>query len=91
MSTEIEWAYMTLAGVALILSIFFNRQSKPQWFVLKLIGVVASTVPIIGILQGGMFLEKDPSHSRACFLQAAVTITTYFILLYGFDIDMLQF
>ncbi|MCK4743489.1 MAG: hypothetical protein KAT25_06695 [Sulfuriflexus sp.] len=86
---SIESVYMALAGIALILSIIFNRQSKPQWFVLKLVGVVASTVPIIGILQGGMFLEKDPPHSRACFLQAAVTITTYFILLYGFDIDML--
>ena len=86
---SIESVYMALAGIALILSIIFNRQSKPQWFVLKLVGVVASTVPIIGILQGGMFLEKDPPHSRACFLQAPGTITTYFILLYGFDIDML--
>ena len=91
MSTETEWAYMALVGAALILSIIFNKQSKPQWFVLKLVGVVASTVPIIGILQGGMFLEKDPRHSRACFIQAALTIIAYFVLLYGFNIDMLKF
>ena len=74
MSTETEWTYIALAGAALILSIVFNRRSKPQWFVLKLVGVIASTIPIIGILQGGMFLEKDPQHSRACFIQAALTI-----------------
>lgn len=91
MYSEIEWAYIALTGTALILSIFFNRQSKPQWFVLKSIGVIASTVPIIGILQGGMFLEKDPAHSRACFIQAAFAIAAYFILLYGFNIDILQF
>ena len=91
MNIDIESAYMALIGAAIILSLIFNRQSKPQWFVLKLIGVIASTVPIIGILQGGMFLEKDPAHSRACFLQAALAIAAYFLLLYGFNIDMLQF
>ena len=91
MSTESEWAYITLAGTALILSIIFNRQSKPQWFVLKLVGVIASTVPIIGILQGGMFLEKDPPHSRACFIQAGLAIAAYFVLLHGFNIDILNF
>jgi len=91
MSTESEWAYITLAGTALILSIIFNRQSKPQWFVLKLVGVFASTVPIIGILQGGMFLEKDPPHSRACFIQAGLAIAAYFVLLHGFNIDILNF
>jgi len=91
MNIEIEWVYIALAVIAFILSSVFNRKSKPQWFVLKLVGVVASTVPIIGILQGGMFLEKDPSHSRACFIQAALTIIAYFVLLYGFNIDMLNF
>jgi len=91
MSTEVEWTYMALIGTAAILSLIFNRQSKPQWFVLKLIGVIASIIPIIGILQGGMFLEKDPYHSRACFLQAAVSIACYFVLLHGFGIDMLNF
>ena len=91
MSTEAEWAYMALLGVAVILSIIFNKQSKPQWFVLKLVGVIASIIPIVGILQGGMFLEKDPQHSRACFIQAALTIIAYFVLLYGFNIDMLKF
>jgi len=91
MSTEIEWAYIALGGTALILAIIFNVKSKPQWFVLKLIGVIASTVPIIGILQGGMFLEKDPPHSRACFIQAALAIAAYFVLLHGFNVDMLKF
>ena len=91
MNTEIEWAYISLAGTALILSIIFNAKSKPQWFVLKLVGVIASTVPIIGILQGGMFLEKDPPHSRACFIQAGLAIAAYFILLHGFSIDILNF
>ena len=91
MSTESEWAYMTLAGTALILSIIFNNQSKPQWFLLKLVGVIASIIPIVGILQGGMFLEKDPAHSRACFIQAGLAIAAYFILLNGFNIDMLKF
>jgi len=91
MNSEIEWAYMALAGTAFILSIIFNAKSKPQWFVLKLVGVIASTVPIIGILQGGMFLEKDPRHSRACFIQAGLAIAAYFILLHGFNIDILDF
>jgi len=91
MNTEVEWAYIALAGAALILSIIFNKHSKPQWFVLKFIGVVASTIPIVGILQGGMFLEKDPQHSRACFIQAGLAIASYFILLNGFNIDMLKF
>jgi len=91
MNTEIEWAYISLAGTAFILSIIFNRQSKPQWFVLKLVGVIVSTVPIIGILQGGMFLEKDPPHSRACFIQAGLAIAAYFVLLHGFNIDILNF
>ena len=91
MSTEAEWAYIALTAIALILSIIWNRQSKPHWFVLKLIGVIASIVPIVGILQGGMFLEKDPKHSRACFIQTAITIACYFALLHLFNIDMLKF
>jgi len=91
MNTDITWTYIALVCVALILSVIFNRQSKPQWFVLKLIGVIASIVPIVGILQGGMFLEKDPSHSRACFIQTAITIASYFALLHLFNIDMLKF
>ena len=91
MTTEVEWTYLSLIGTAIILTIILNRQSKPQWFVLKLVGVIASTVPIIGILQGGMFLEKDPRHSRACFIQAGLAIAAYFVLLNGFGIDMLKF
>lgn len=91
MSTETESAYLALLGAAIIVGLVFNRQSAPQWLLLKLIGVIASTIPIIGILQGGMFLEKDPPHSRACFIQAALAIAAYFILLHGFNIDLLTF
>lgn len=91
MNIDIQTVYMALAGSALILCIIFNMKSKPHWFLLKLVGVVACTVPIIGILQGGMFLEKDPPHSRACFIQAGITIATYFILLHNFNIDLLSF
>jgi len=90
MNIELQTVYIALGVIALILSIFFNKHSKPQWFLLKFVGVMASTIPIIGILQGGMFLEKDPPHSRACFIQAAITIAVYFGLLHGLNIDMLN-
>ena len=91
MNIDVQMVYILLAGVALVLSLIYNRHSKPQWFLLKLLGVVVSTIPIIGILQGGMFFEKDPPHSRACFIQAGAAIAAYFILLHGFNIDMLKF
>ena len=89
MNTYTLWTLYTLTSTAILLSVFYNRQPA-KWFVLKMIGVIASTIPIIGILQGGMFLEKDPRHSRACFFQAALAIIAYFILRYGFGIDILQ-
>jgi len=86
MNTEIEWALWILAGTALVLSIIYNKASKPQWFVLKLVGVLASTVPIIGVLQGGMFMEKDPPHSRACFYQTALAVLAFVILHYALGV-----
>ena len=87
--TVVEISFLALQVSALLLTVHFSRKSKLQWFLLKLVGVTASTVPIIGILQGGMFLEKDPPHSRACFFQAALAIICYFVLRYGFNIDLL--
>jgi len=87
--TELEISLLALEVSALLLTLHYSRHSKIQWFLLKLLGVSASTIPIIGILQGGMFLEKDPPHSRACFIQAGLAITCYFVLRYGFNIDLL--
>ncbi len=86
MNTEIEWTLWILAGTAVILSFIYNKTSKPHWFLLKLIGVVSSTIPIIGVLQGGMFMEKDPPHSRACFYQTALAVLAFVILHYGLGV-----
>ena len=84
--TEIEISLVALEVTALLLTVHYSRKSKLRWFLLKLIGVSASTVPIIGILQGGMFLEKDPPHSRACFIQAALAILAFLFLYYGLGV-----
>ena len=56
--------------LAMGLTIYFTAEEKLHVRFLKFLGVLISSMPIIGIIQGYIVKKKSPRYSQACFTQA---------------------
>lgn len=74
------WGLLLLLAAAL--TQVFNRTDSPLKRGAKFLGVVVSTVPIIGLAQGLAFRTKDKGYSEACFYQAAAGMVAYLVMKY---------
>ena len=56
--------------LAITLTVIFTKDDKVYMRFLKLLGILISSMPIIGIIQGFIAKKKSPRYSQACFYQA---------------------
>lgn len=56
--------------LAIALAIYHTAGEKVLMRVFKVLGVLISSMPIIGIIQGFVAKNRSPSYSKACFTQA---------------------
>jgi hypothetical protein len=66
--------------LAIGLTYYFTKGEKPLIRILKFLGVLISTMRIIGIIQGFVVKKKMPNYSKACFTQAIVCGLTFVII-----------
>ena len=57
-------------ALAIALTILKTKGDKIYMRILKLIGILISSMPIIGIIQGFIAKKGSPKYSQACFIQA---------------------
>lgn len=77
----IQWIiWGALVVIAILLTLRFNKSDTPVWKVLKFFGVLISTMPIIGIAQGLVAMDKSKGYSEACFYQAAAGVVAYLLM-----------
>jgi len=56
--------------LAITLTVIFTKGDKVYMRLLKLLGVLISSMPLIGIIQGFIAKKRSPRYSQACFYQA---------------------
>lgn len=66
--------------LAIILTVIFTKGDKIYMRFLKLFGILVSSMPIIGIIQGFIAMKRSPKYSQACFYQA-ITCGLGFVLI----------
>lgn len=67
-------------GCAMFLTHHFNSRDSASRKLIKFLGVLISTMPIVGLIQGAIALRlRAPGYSSACFGQAAVGATVYVV------------
>lgn len=60
--------FMPILAVGLTYS--YTKGDKIHFKLLKFIGLLISSMPIIGIIQGFIAKKFSPKYSQACFIQA---------------------
>jgi hypothetical protein len=71
-----------LVVLAAFLTIHFSKEDSAKWKLLKYFGVLASTVPIIGLIQSYYLGSKSRGYSVACACQAIAGVVAYFGVVY---------
>lgn len=71
MSTLLTAFLIAIPALALILALIFTRGDRLPIRLLRLFGILVSSIPVVGILLGFFVREKSPDFARACFIQAA--------------------
>lgn len=66
--------------LAIVLTVLKTQGDKVYIRILKLLGILVSSMPIIGIIQGYIAKKKSPLYSQACFFQAAFCGLGYVIV-----------
>ena len=61
---------ISIPVLAIVLSVIFTNGDKIHMRFFKLIGVIVSSMPIIGFIQGFIAKNRSPTYSKACFSQA---------------------
>ncbi len=56
--------------LAIVLTVLKTTEDKLYMRFLKFLGVLVSSMPIIGIIQGFIAKKRSPLYSQACFIQA---------------------
>ncbi len=56
--------------LAIALTVLKTKGDKVYMRFLKLLGILISSMPIIGIIQGFIVKKRSPLYSQACFFQA---------------------
>ncbi len=56
--------------LAIALTVLLTTGDKIYIRVFKLLGILVSSMPIIGIVQGFIAKKRSPRYSKACFYQA---------------------
>lgn len=62
---------IAIPPLALVLTVIFTRGDKIHIRLLRFLGILVSSVPVVGILQGMFVKAKSPDYAKACFIQAA--------------------
>ncbi len=62
---------ISIPPLAIVLTLVFTRGDKIHIRLLRFLGILVSSIPIVGILQGFMVKAKAPEYAKACFIQAA--------------------
>lgn len=56
--------------LAIVLAVLKTKADKLYMRFFKLLGILVSSMPIIGIIQGFIAKKRSPLYSQACFTQA---------------------
>ena len=56
--------------LAIALTLLKTKGDKIYMRFIKLLGILISSIPIIGITQGFVAKKRSPLYSQACFIQA---------------------
>lgn len=56
--------------VAIALTVVKTKSDAVSMRILKFLGILVSSMPIIGIVQGFIVKKRSPLYSQACFAQA---------------------
>lgn len=69
-----------LAALAAFLTIHFSKGNDIKWKLVKFVGVLASTIPIIGLIQAYYASQKSRGYAIACACQAVAGVVTYALI-----------
>lgn len=61
---------LSVPMLAIVLTVVLVKDERIHMWLVKLIGVCVSTIPILGILIAYAMQKKSPGFSKACFIQA---------------------
>ena len=81
-TATIFWAVSAIAaiGSAILFTQRFNSKESPARKRLKFLGILISTLPILGIIQGVIALRRSaPGYASSCSCQAAVGGIIYIV------------
>jgi hypothetical protein len=77
----IQWLIICmLAVLAAFLTIHFGKKDDIKWKLFKFIGVLVSTIPIIGLIQSYYASSRSSGYSVACACQAIAGIVIYTLM-----------
>lgn len=77
----IQWLIVFLLVVlAAFLTIRFNKEDDIKWKLFKFIGVLVSTILIIGLVQAYYASSRSKGYSAACACQAIAGTVAYFLM-----------
>lgn len=62
---------LSVPFLAVILAVVFTLGEKMPVRLLRLFGIIFSSIPVAGIILGFFVREKAPNFAKACFIQAA--------------------
>lgn len=69
-----------LVVLAAFLTIHFGKEDDIKWKLFKFIGVLVSTIPIIGLIQAYYASSKSKGYSVACACQAIAGVVAYILM-----------
>lgn len=83
----VQWIlWAILVALAVFLTIYFNKDDSLPWKLVKFFGVLISTMPVIGIIQGLIVRTRNKHYAEACFYQAAAGVAAYFLMKHVFHV-----
>ena len=77
---------LVVVGFAVFFTNRFNSKDTWPWKVIKFLGILVSTMPIIGLIQGAIVGSRAPGYSQACYWQAGVGAIAYLLSKYAFKL-----
>ncbi|HEY3326360.1 MAG TPA: hypothetical protein VGK14_04250 [Novimethylophilus sp.] len=77
----VQWSIIFLPVVlASFLTIHFCKEDNIKWKLCKFIGVLAATIPIIGVIQVYYASSRSRGYSVACVWQLLAGIVVYALM-----------
>ena len=61
---------ISIPALAVFLTVNGTKAEEMPQRLLKFLGVLVSSIPLIGVIQGFIARKKSPQYAKACFIQA---------------------